>query len=45
MNAIKKQVGLTFLFYFHLGIIPSLKMPTLTFPFGKFYLLAFKFVV
>ena len=30
--------------YFHLGIIPSLKMPTLMFPFGKFYLLAFKFV-
>ena len=45
MNAIKKQVGLTFSIYFHLGIIPSLKMPTLTFPFGKFNLLAFKFVV
>lgn len=31
--------------YFHLGIIPFLKMPTLTFPFGKIHLLAFKFVV
>ena len=45
MNAIKKQVGLTFFIYFHLGIIPYLKMPTLTFPFGKIHLLAFKFVV
>ena len=28
---ITKPVGLTFSIYFHLGIIPSLKMPTLTF--------------
>ena len=28
---IVKPVGLTFSIYFHLGIIPSLKMPTLTF--------------
>ena len=34
-----------FFFYFHLGIIPFLKMPTLTFPFCKIHLLAFKFVV
>jgi len=31
--------------YFYLGIIPSLKMSTLTFSFGKFYLLAIKFVI
>ena len=41
---LKNRSGLLF-HYFHLGIIPSFKMPTLTFPFGKFYLLAFKFIV
>ena len=41
---LRNRSGLLF-HYFHLGIIPSLKMPTLTFPFGKIYLLAFKFVV
>ena len=40
---LKNRSGLLF-HYFHLGIIPSLKMPTLTFPFDKIYLLAFKFV-
>ena len=45
MNANCETGRSYFFIYFHLGIIPSLKMPTLTFPFGKVYLLAFEFVV